>query len=137
MIKNTDIRVGNYFQNIIGKPFALDPVDIFNWGNENEIKNPQPIKLTEDWCRIFKLECNEHYTYHKQGNEAKDKVVNIFVILGDLELIENCTDTKFMLVKYFTDEEDGEKLIWRIIEIEWVHELQNLYYPLHQKELKK
>ena len=102
-----ELRIGNWVD-LDKEEIAID-LEYFYWEIEGNgvLECTEPIPLTEDWLLKFGFEkkYNEYY-------------------LGDIIICEEINDFKF-----------GYDFYEDILELKHVHQLQNLYYALTEKEL--
>lgn len=113
-----ELRIGNYLTNFLGEVFEANGVTIANFYH-NEFGKPEPIKLTEKWLLDF-------------GFEVKNKRQNRFINDDDFEL-----EFQGDYVSYCVwGGEDAPHLTQFFGHCKYVHQLQNLYFALTQKELK-
>jgi hypothetical protein len=104
-MKASELRIGNYIQNSHG---TISNVGIVMLGGQYDY---HPIPLTEEWLLKFGFEQISDRVYIKNYHYGYEfGITNIFVIKND-----NC----FMRYKH----------------IQYVHELQNLYFALTNEEL--
>jgi hypothetical protein len=120
-MKINELRMGNII--IQGNvPTIVEKLNmsIDDWDRVNNKRalDCNPIPLTEDWLIEFGFVYNgwnydfEKYVFHAQGKDEKGQFYN----------------TEFGIRK--------DKVVYNICyKIEYVHQLQNLYYALTQKEL--
>jgi hypothetical protein len=115
-MKAEELRIGNLVQDDYGQikvvnsidfnPDRLDYTISFPFGDYEEVGLLTPIPLTEEWFINFGLHQGTWGYYHKNG----------FVISVERQV-------------YF-----GEEEVW-IAELNYVHQLQNLYFTLTGEEL--
>ena len=115
-----ELRIGNYVMG--NKPFQLD-LNTFNmmwnhWNLKKELRF-EPITLTEQWLIDFGFELLEQKVYTKQ-------ITNFINIYITIEYGASC------YIGY--SEADNCDLDLR--DIYSVHQLQNLYFVLTNKELE-
>jgi hypothetical protein len=118
-MKAEDLRIGNFIQRK-----STSSICTVNWGiikdfeNFNDIKDYEPIPLTEQWLIDFK----DNFDFF-EIREKSYRGKYIFINIQDI------------ILYFFTD----TNTIYRPngIEYEYVHSLQNLYYSLTGKELTK
>ena len=125
-MKESEIRIGNYFEykkHII--EFAIeDFVEISNNDQFLELFL-KPIKLTEQWLKDFGFEKTTYNAIHSlQGWES-----TVTYIIDELWGIIFCK--KQIIFGYESDNEGYVSLC----SIQYVHQLQNLYFALTKKEL--
>ena len=119
MLKNNDFRIGNFTYGIEQKPQAIRRVTSINEDNVYLIRidglhgdlgytydNINPIKLTEEWLVNFGFK--------------KDKIDSTYY-KGDFEVF---------LTEYFKYKDS------HLRKINYVHQLQNLYFALTGNELQ-
>jgi len=111
-MKSTDLRIGNYIYNNEGEitKVALLGADLVMVDDSKKVieKNCAPIPLTEDWLLRFGFESSGDDGYNTDWNN------------GNITIVEG--------VDYFIEDKTG-------VNIEYVHQLQNLYYALTGAEL--
>ena len=120
MIKAKDLRIGNYIYNPVQKiNFKVDLVTLSNIINDNLKKSTkdekyyyQPIELTED----ILLKC---------GFEKSNTIFFIEEYLK-FDIIRHDTENFYRLMKY------SNGFRW----FKYLHQLQNLYFALTNKELE-
>jgi hypothetical protein len=106
-----ELRIGNYLKKD-GVMVTIDARSIFDiWDVDERYK---PIPLTEDWLLKFGFSENYHGIYSTWGFQDFDRYFEINQ--------EPC------LFEYFASPK------W--IKLEFVHQLQNLYFALEGEELK-
>lgn len=118
-----ELRIGNYLYpfkdqahkvvgivgNLIGLEFE------FNMVIQDDIKNIEPIPLTEEWLIKFGFRPNKH-GYIFDTFRVKNLVTGFF----------------YGYIPVFLD---GEEEDIEDVQIKYVHQLQNLYFALTGKEL--
>jgi hypothetical protein len=114
-VKVTDFRIGNWVSEYECEPFYFEIEQISKYiGSELwavyrngsiKCKSPQPIKLTEEWLLKF-------------GFEKKESIWS----LNEIEL-----------TSWFTFRFSKNPL--KLQEIDYVHQIQNLYFALTGEEL--
>jgi hypothetical protein len=122
MIQSNELRIGNLLECYIGTDnigwvhFPIDWQDIRECEEENISfnKSHRPISLTEEWLLKFGFSefggCNE--------KDFTDGIYNVFInSLGEINFY------------FFRENEWFQK-------IDYVHELQNLYFALTKTELQ-
>jgi len=115
-LSSNELRIGNYIY------FDKVPCQIHlsDFDNCDEIMNQmdedyQPIPLSEQWLKDFGFEYNDYQEWIKP-------------------------DIKIETVDYpfhFDYDDPRFKQMYCTVEIEYVHQLQNLYFALTGKELKR
>jgi hypothetical protein len=126
MIEPNEIRIGNYFHydknsGYIGKVEGIYKYDdkyrirlentSIDWGADLKLSQMQPIPLTEEWLLKFGFKDNGYYYYIKS-----------FKIAWAIRIIKTNIKSGFSEVK-------------NSISLRHVHQLQNLYFALTNKEL--
>jgi hypothetical protein len=116
-MKANEIRLGNWFK-FIGKelPTHILDTDIFQWNEDcwyyeleggNMLEKTEPIALTEEWLLKFGyIENNENYTWVIENHDVE---IDVFA----------------RRVGFF----------YRHHKLQFVHQLQNLFYALTDEEL--
>jgi len=115
-MKANELKIGNWINFIPDKGnFIISDIKTFNENTINglELEDCQPIPLTEEWLLKFGFV------------KVKD---DIFRLLEDDIII--CTVSKIG-----SDEFEYEQLKVRGIYVQFVHQLQNLYFALTGEEL--
>jgi hypothetical protein len=112
-MKANELRINNYLLND-GVVIKIDARSIFDIWNDEGLKNYQPIILTEEWLLKFGFTWN--------GLISKGQYLTIFTPCGKA-LVYN---DNFFIFTGVTIETP----------IQYVHQLQNLYFALTGKELK-
>jgi hypothetical protein len=124
-MKATELRIGNYVYDTLGKVNKIDLEAITYIVKEphNQVK---PMPLTEEWLLKFGFEKsdNEFYTETFKGDNKSDYYfcIRINDNLCDLVICER------------VDEINNYSLICPKY-IQYVHQLQNLYFALTNEEL--
>lgn len=109
-MKVNELRIGNY---IFDKWGNVHEVNLFTLKEINEIPKShgyKPIPLTEDWLLKFE--------FNKNGNEWGKEILFVSYKKNN-ELFLNLCD------------------MYLSFSLKYVHQLQNLYFALKQKEIKK
>jgi hypothetical protein len=112
MIQANELRIGNWVQH----PDSPNPHQVNTYGilNQSEKNIFEPISLTEDWLLKFGFE-----TWHKRDWDIGG--------VGDGQLLTVTTYAKNPIVRVWNQD---------IIHINYVHQLQNLYFALTGTELE-
>ena len=123
-MKPTELRIGNLiyhpeFCEVMKVTSIQD--DLINFAIK--IYDVEPIKLSEEWMVKFGFMQNKNSGFQSDFYSLKN---SYFLIGYHKSLSEDC----FAYETYDYRNYDGERL-W----IDSVHQLQNLYYALNQKEL--
>jgi hypothetical protein len=113
MIQANELRIGNLV-NIGEQANILELVDFADMYENNTLVHYQPIPLTEDWLLKFGFE-----TWHKRDWDIGG--------VGDGQLLTVTTYAKNPIVRVWNQD---------IIHINYVHQLQNLYFALTGTELE-
>jgi hypothetical protein len=126
-MKASELRLGNFLQsdtNII-KIVGVVKKDIYYYHNKKNLYvlelnnlNFQPLELTEEWLLRMGFEKKENGLFTK-------KLEYIY------NSIKYCEDYKIWI--YYND--DNDAACNSIADLNFVHELQNLYFALTKKEL--
>jgi len=128
-MKLSELRIGNLLHHNSEWCYRGEGVGVFKWGESDWyalgectmfIENIEPISLTEDWLEEFGFEWSiPHQAYHKE---------NFDYVCDFYETYPNIDGCLVFLNKH---NRNGDKLI----EIKFVHQLQNLYNALTGEEL--
>ena len=120
--KATELRIGNYINNVKGKPFEILHGEDIDRVDKNSIAYTA-IPLTEEWLVKFGFDKNK---YNEEGYYKAHKI-DVYKFKKGYFFIY-LIDNKFGI---------GLHDVWDGIDItiNHVHQLQNLYYALTQKEL--
>ena len=113
MIPSEDLMIGNYvFDNFDAKnPYKITRISLDDFvAMSNGCNSYQPIPLTED----ILLKCGFY--------EHKKWFTNDYITLGYI------TDDRWMQFEYSVSRS--------VIDIKYLHQLQNLYFALKNKELQ-
>ena len=111
-MKANELRVGNYICLLEDQPETVEQVTKISQDlTDNEFINPIP--LTEEWLKKLGFELMDTEPWHEWACEA--------LTISDVL-------------------KSGELFTWHMtpnqgIMIDYVHELQNLYYTIHKEEL--
>ncbi len=119
-MESKELRIGNYVYDAlenIHQITSIDNVDLGLLGCSIELRFAKPIPLTEEWLLKFGFEYNDYYKNYK----IKADIYYHSVKLDD------------GVWCYNNDYSDAG--CYFISEIEYVHQLQNLYFALTQTEL--
>jgi hypothetical protein len=130
-IKITDLRIGNYIQELECEPYYFQVEEISKFvgyelwvklrNGSIKTKNPEPILLTEEW--LLKFGFNKDYKEGYIGIDTNntDFVLSEPKVLGDFQN------------HYAFEFKSGG---WsKFNEFEYVHELQNFFFALTKNEL--
>ena len=114
MIQANELRIGNWLEfNLHGSKWIgqIDHTD-FEFIFDNDLRCANPIPLNEDWFNKFEFENDNANGYSKDSIHIEyiAQVGYVFFINGDV---------------------NGESM-----KIEYVHELQNLFFALRKQELE-
>jgi hypothetical protein len=112
-----DLRVGNYMINFLGEVFQVNGMTIADWGVPSEFKKPKPIPLTLELLNKFRF-----YSY-QNGMGISISVGYFFKLVWNQG---EKTWEAFIAWDYTSK--------W-IVNINYVHELQNLYFALKTEDL--
>jgi hypothetical protein len=115
-----ELRIGNYVNGDLGKYYKFELSDFYDWWGDHNSHifgdHIHPIPLTEEWLLKFGFEFIE-------GEP-----------IGDMSFNDNWTLGKFKInvwgngwLFYWDDKWDNK--------LQYVHQLQNLYFTLTGKEL--
>jgi hypothetical protein len=109
-IKANELRIGNFVKlqgvDKLFKVFVIDTTE------SSTFTKAEPIPLTEEWLLKFGFE-----SFHKRDFKKK----GLFIT------------TYFATPQTLVDDEFGNK---RVLELKYVHQLQNLYFALTNQELE-
>ncbi len=111
-MRGTDLRIGNLVFAV-----GVGDVEMSKLDNTTKYEQIQPIRLTEEWLIKFGFERTSFG--RKKGAfilEAGSRIVNTDELIG------------FSWEKVFDKE---------YLSINYVHQLQNLYFVLHEQELTR
>ena len=114
-MKPEDLRIGNLVQRLDGTFRKIDAHDLVSMQKNNTLK-PQSIPITEEWLKKF-------------GFEKANDLDEFYY----LQIINDWT-----AIYYNTKHKICELSVSRhgsVIKIKSVHQLQNLYFALTEKEL--
>jgi hypothetical protein len=129
MIQANELRIGNLVD--IGKEFnILELVDFVDMYENNTLEHYQPIPLTEDWLLKFGFES----TYEEFDEEDFPCVVEYWLFTDSVTKFEIDYATKTGYTVNIANVPTGHALIIRR-KLEYVHQLQNLYFALTGTEL--
>ena len=120
-MKANELRIGNYYYGDVLFPSEYNVItanDLVELDSDPLDDYYQPLPLTEEWLLKFGFEKKENSLFTKK-----------------LEYIYNslkyCEDYKIWI--YYND--DNDAACNSIADLNFVHELQNLYFALTKKEL--
>lgn len=127
----TELRIGNYLynDNVVVK---IDARTIFDIWDDKGLKNYKPIPLTEEWLIKLGFEINEPNDFYSfkhtdfYGNYGNYTKLTWYRIAYD-----NVDDNDFTLS--FATEDNTFPIM---INLYYVHQLQNIYFILTSRELK-
>lgn len=121
MIKANEIRIGNIYNRKVGKgitPIIIDEMimaEIFGQSLEYSLNDLEPIKLTKEELKAMGFE-----EYPHNHDFAKDGIYISHITSDESYQLE------------FT----SPLIEWMVIDLKFVHQLQNIYFTLTGKELK-
>jgi hypothetical protein len=120
-MKNTELRIGNL---VYALKSTLDPVVIGNDYNIYFDRDYSPIPLTQEWLLKFGFQ-------NKKDKKYKQKLWFIDNLDFEFRLRQSVNGyyNLFMFDIYFQKESPTKYNIY------YVHQLQNLYFALTEKEL--
>lgn len=140
----TELRIGNWVMGDTGKPFQIELSDFLDWWNDHNSHeygdHIHPIPLTEDWLLKVK------WKYHDWDVNRTDRKKERFYISPffgehreywiELQLSNNSFGHSFMWLCW--DIGGGKDHIHLPMghKMDYVHQLQNLYFALTGEELK-
>ena len=121
-MKSTELRIGNLVNGVLtNKPYTIDSWALREMENGNyqnsydtETKVFVPIPLTEEWLLNFGFEKVSF------NNDFRIDILNDWGLIYDSDIKKICIDTG---------------LNSKYLEIQYVHQLQNLYFALCGEEL--
>jgi hypothetical protein len=124
MIQASELRIGNYVIEKGRRPFTISIEKICDFGNG--FYKFEPVPLTEEWLIKFGFvayakHCNYTELCIKSDNPSKHIVVRIGLQIKYFTVF-NHSECDFTEMQYLTT-------------LHYVHQLQNLYFALTQKEL--
>jgi hypothetical protein len=109
-MKASELRIGNYVNDSIGL------ITIGLNGNIKFADAYHPIPLTEEWLLKFGFKLDIDSSYHKRD-------VSVFL------------DKRFKTNLYLQSNESNFVWFGYELRVDYVHQLQNLYFALTQEEL--
>jgi hypothetical protein len=127
-MKTNELRIGNLvnYNNLANSVRGIDETYIELFDNTYAyIDNIEPIPLTEDWLIKFGFEIKRDGEFLQADLCIRDE---FYLCCYDL------TDSFDISYQYRND--DGIDSIPVLMDLQFVHELQNLYFALTGKELK-
>jgi hypothetical protein len=113
-MKPNDLRVGNWIFDVEGYVYQIQGYEIY----VNLVEDYTPIPLTNEWLEMLGFEYNKYYQNFRI--KAGDYFNSIKYIDG-----EWC---------YNNDQSDAG--CYFVTTVQYVHELQNLYFAINKEELK-
>lgn len=120
MIQVNELRIGNWLERLHGDYFQVGYSTFQEFYIYPEYFLPKPIPLTEDW--LIKLGFKQWVNFGR-------KTYNY-------DLMPLCNFSYCFVTKKVMILENGNSMShWIERKIEYVHELQNLYFALRGKEL--
>ncbi len=144
MIEAKELRLGNLLTNFLGESFEvnIETLRAFATGH-HEFGAPQPIPFTEEWLIKFGFTVR-NFVMNDQHKEPFIKTVDYKIAVSDFELeYESITVLKddpnhkssniFKLIGNGGYDEPGELDLTN--QVQYVHQLQNLFFALTGKEL--
>ncbi len=117
-----DLRLGNLLENFIGEVFEVNPTTISDFNNE--FGRPKPIPITEEW--LLKFGFKEYLSGYV--DTSKIQYTEIKISKKGFDIALNRTHFEFHYNK-----SNYSRLFKTIF---YIHEMQNLYFVLTDKELK-
>ena len=128
-MKTTELRIGNFIQYHFDDSITVDVLDYMHVYSSDcgdiPVHAVQPIPLTEQWLLDFGFEETIEESFIKEFDGA---TLIIFIINGVAELI----------YKHYSSHSENEIDTVNavcLLSVEYVHQLQNLYFALTQEEL--
>jgi hypothetical protein len=113
-MKANELRIGNYYYGDVLFPSEYNVItanDLVELDSDPLDDYYQPLPLTEEWLIKFGFE-----SFHKRDFKKK----GLFIT------------TYFATPQTLVDDDFGNK---RVLELKYVHQLQNLYFALTNEEL--
>jgi hypothetical protein len=113
MLKPNELRIGNWVETTTGIRQVFEVSEEVLNGFKSTLRNAQPIALTQEILRIC-------------GFKEKGGI-----------MIVNCNNSDFCISDY----DQSHKKVWKnerylgILPLQYLHQLQNLYYVLTGEEL--
>ena len=130
-MKTTELRIGNFIQDQFDDIITvdgLDDMDVFSSDcGDIPVHAVQPIPLTEQWLLDFGFEETIEGSFIKELDGA---TLIIFIINGVAQPIYKHYSS------YSENEIDVVNAVC-LLSVEYVHQLQNIYFALTQEELIK
>jgi len=118
-MKNTEIRIGNYvYRNDI-----LVTVDEQTfWDMKNNPEQYKPVRLTENWLEKlgFQKDMDGSFVY------------GLIALFKDKRLKQNV----YLYTDAINSFHEGQWVVINDLKVEYIHQLQNLYFALTNQELK-
>jgi hypothetical protein len=130
-MKASELRIGNLVYEKYPSDLDYEVVDVWYVGRDLSLNYIEPIPLTEEWLLNFGFEKLKEY----------DSGENVIIQYGKSIIIGDDThDEKLVISLPFNyceigDYQDDSAYILNIT-IGYVHQLQNLYFTLTNKELE-
>jgi len=125
MIKSTDLRIGNWYVNQWGEYLQVDP-DLF--GADNLESYPIPIPLNHEILEKCGFDVvhktNNHYAINDPNGIKDSHKISVFPTVNNQWHIA------------FSDTLNGYNDYTPTTKIQYLHQLQNLYYSLTNEELE-
>ncbi len=119
MIHASELRIGN-FVNIIGVvPIQIDAQRILSISNGDD--DYEPIKITEEFL-------TKKFVFEKIVSEKYDLYGGPFYSKEDYDIFSSGSSWYFVICNYMDNPPT--------VKIEYIHQLQNIYFALKQKELE-
>lgn len=137
-MKASELRLGNrvYWESALGVLNA-EKLSIADWvaiAEEAEgSQHYKPIPITEEWLKEFGFEFRDYFVNDEEDDEIfMSYRLKIEKTLMSFELSMNPDGYHDFLVHFTWQSESGV-----IARIQFIHQLQNLYFALTGKELEK
>ncbi len=121
-----ELRIGNWYTSVkFGNSVQCELVDLYELcaNSQGAFNNPpiddmfKPIPTTKEWLKDFGFKVSYYGGQGNDGYTAKIKNMSLFSQKGDI----------------YNWVIDG----YSFVTIKYVHQLQNLYFALHEEELIK
>lgn len=120
-MKVNELKVGNYFD-LYGSVAKLHPSDFNKWCKDFQFRDFRPIPITEEW--LLKL----GFEYYKPLDHYKIVINDVWY---SIKSKHNFDGFWFTFVNLNLDE--TKEMPYK--KVEFVHQLQNLFFTLADQEL--
>jgi hypothetical protein len=142
-MKATELRIGNWVNNIhTGNPYQINIEKMIRLLQhfKKDVIYFEPIPLTEEWLVNFGFEKSVCFDYGERINYQYEFFFNIG---DDIERVFHYDDDEqkevevaFATRELWPKEDDAQSRTWITKDIKHVHQLQNLYFALTNRELE-